>query len=73
MQSDFGNKPLRQYKEFFTVSELAIRYRTSNAMIYRWIAEKRFPENVVMRLGSKILINRENLEIFESQGGDLLK
>ena len=59
--------------EFLTVKEVAQRYRTSNAMIYRWISQKCFPENVVIRLGSKILIHRENLEVFESTGGELFQ
>jgi predicted DNA-binding transcriptional regulator AlpA len=62
-----------QTEKFLTVKELARRYRSPEIVIYRWILEKRFPENVVLRLGSKILINRENLEVFESQGGNLLK
>jgi excisionase family DNA binding protein len=60
-------------EEFMTVSEVANRYRTSSPMIYRWVAESRFPESVVLRLGRKILIHRKNLEAYEAQGGDLFK
>jgi excisionase family DNA binding protein len=63
----FGDKKIN----FLTVKEVAQRYRTSEAMIYRWISERRFPENVVLKLGSKILINRNSLEFFESEGGNL--
>lgn len=62
------NKP-----EFLNVRELATRYRTSEAVIYRWISQKCFPANVVIKLGSKILIHRGNLEMFESKGGVLFK
>lgn len=55
--------------DFLTVKELAARYRTSTAVCFQWIAEKRFPENVILRLGRKILINRKNLETFEATGG----
>lgn len=60
-------------EKFLTVKEVARRYRTSSAMIYRWISQKCFPETVVIRLGSKILFQRESLERFESNGGELFK
>lgn len=53
--------------DFITVSEVAHRYRTSEAMIYRWLSENQIPPSVVLRLGRKILINRKKLEEFESQ------
>lgn len=62
----------QKQKEFLTVRELAARHRTTTATIYQWIAEKRFPESVVLRLGRKILIHRGNLEAFESLGGELV-
>ena len=55
--------------DFGTVKELAARYRTSPAVCFQWIAEKKFPENVILRLGRKILINWKNLEAFEATGG----
>jgi excisionase family DNA binding protein len=60
-------------REFLTVKEVAARHRTTSATVYQWIAEKRFPESVVLRLGRKILIHRKNLEEFEAQGGELVK
>jgi predicted DNA-binding transcriptional regulator AlpA len=60
-------------QEFLTVPENSSRYRTTDAVMYRWIAENRFPQNVVIRLGRKILFHRKNLETFESQGGELFK
>lgn len=66
------NQPsVMESREFLIAQELAIRYRTSQLMIYRWVSEKRFPENVVLRLGRKILFHRQNLEEFELKGGDL--
>lgn len=55
--------------EFGTVKELAARYRTSPPVVFQWIAEKKFPENVILRLGRKILIHWKNLEAFEANGG----
>ena len=55
--------------EFLTVKEVAARYRTSPAVVFQWIAEKRFPENVIVRLGRKILVNRKSLQEFEANGG----
>ena len=67
-------EPFEVAKEnFLLVPEVAERYRTSSPMIYRWVSENRFPENVVFRLGRKILFHRQNLEAFEAQGGELLK
>ena len=62
-----------ELKQFLMVKEVAVRYRTSTLMIYRWVSEKRFPENVVFRLGRKILFHRQNLEAFEVEGGDLFQ
>lgn len=53
--------------DYITVGEVAHRYRTSEAMIYRWLSENQIPQSVVLRLGRKILINRKKLEAFESQ------
>lgn len=58
-------------EEFLKITEAAKRYRTSPQVFYRWVAENRFPENVVFRIGRKILIHRINLEIFENSGGEL--
>ena len=71
LQSGKGNQ--FESEKFLTVAETAHRYRTSEQVIYRWITEKRFPANAVLRLGRKILINRRNLQIFENQGGELIK
>ena len=60
-------------KNFLTVDEVAERYQTSRYVIYEWITKKHFPVNVVLRLGRKILINRENLERFEQTGGTAQK
>ena len=60
-------------KEFLTVAEVSVWLRTTRAVIYQWIAEKRFPESAVLRLGRKILIHRKNLEEVEAQGGELVK
>lgn len=68
MNETLSNKNTNEHtEEFLTVQETAERYRTNNQMIYRWISEKRFPKNAVLRLGRKILINRKKLEEFESQ------
>ncbi len=60
-------------KEFLTVREVATRHRTSSAVVYQWISEKRFPESTVLKLGRKLLIHRRNLEAFEEQGGELVR
>lgn len=60
-------------KKFMTVDELAERYGTSRYVGYEMISKNYFPQDVVLRLGRKILIHRENLERFEAKGGTAAK
>ena len=68
---EFEEKRIGKEQKFLTVPEVAKRYRTNNQVIYRWVSEKRFPENVVLRLGRKILFHCQNLEAFETRQGSL--
>jgi hypothetical protein len=59
-------------KRYATVSEVAIRYRTSDAQIYQWIRELVFPSKSILRLGKsgkKILFNLDVLDDWEASGG----
>jgi hypothetical protein len=55
--------------KFISVEELAERYNTSKFVVYEMIAKNYFPTDVILRLNRKILINIENLERFEADGG----
>lgn len=54
---------------YLTVPEGAEFLRTSAAVLYQWIAEKRIPAACVARIGRKILLNRFALEQWAANGG----
>ncbi len=54
---------------YMEVPQLAARHHTTPAVAYQDIANGKYPANVVLRLGRKILIHRKNLEAFEANGG----
>lgn len=54
---------------YMEVTQLAARHHTTPAVTYQDIANGKYPANVVLRLGRKILIHRKNLEAFEANGG----
>jgi Helix-turn-helix domain len=63
------DKNSSQIKRYGIVPEVAEQYRTSPAQIYSWVREGRFPANCVLRIGKKILLDLDALDVWATNGG----
>lgn len=60
-------------REFLTAKEAAEKIRTSEAMVFEWVRNGTLESPVVARIGRKILINSQELELWLQRGGTMQK
>lgn len=62
-----------QTVEFKTCKETAKRLLTSEAQVFEWVRNGTLSAPVVARIGRKILINSNELELWLQRGGTMQK